>query len=401
MSNLNTEEKDDKNLVDYAKSQMWGCFKNTKRKLLVASAWVKGIREKMHKIDKRVVANEDIDVNTNSEKILRAFNINQPQLEEYILSEYLSDPEIILRYIDKNYEILKEAQEIISSINRSIEKDNSKEAFKHALLFVDLYAEMSAYEYFINGLIQGICEGGDSGDVKHIIARANNWRNDESIDESIKILEKILQFIFDGEKDGNTFAQKAVNYLHVNELVDFLEGKLTKEGIINIIEKRDAHGYILINFREESHQNKVLDIETKNEKIEIEKLMHSIYEFVSSQKLIDEKKIIGKSVSAREDIIQGECVVVCQENDLTSEINIDGKILVTTMTTPKFVPYMGSSKGIITDNGGLICHAAIIAREMNIPCIIGTEVATNILKTGDVVEMDLKSGIIKKVNFSK
>ena len=43
------------------------------------------------------------------------------------------------------------------------------------------------------------------------------------------VLSKILQFIFDGEKDGNTFAQKAVNYLHVNELVDFLEGKLTGE----------------------------------------------------------------------------------------------------------------------------------------------------------------------------
>ena len=89
--------------------------------------------------------------------------------------------------------------------------------------------------------------------------------------------------------------------------------------------------------------------------------------------------------------------MILQEKDLANEKNMDGKILITTMTTPVFVPYINNIKGIVTDNGGLICHAAIIAREFKIPCIIGTEVATSFLKTGDIIEMDLETGIVMKI----
>jgi len=51
----------------------------------------------------------------------------------------------------------------------------------------------------------------------------------------------------------------------------------------------------------------------------------------------------------------------------------------------------------VTDEGGVTCHAAIIAREMNKPCIIGTKVATKVLKDGDMVEVDGDEGIIRKL----
>lgn len=72
-----------------------------------------------------------------------------------------------------------------------------------------------------------------------------------------------------------------------------------------------------------------------------------------------------------------------------------GEILVTPMTTPEFVPLLKKASAIITDEGGLLCHAAIVARELKIPCIIGTTQATSTLKTGDQVEMDTEHGIIK------
>ncbi|MFA5886812.1 MAG: PEP-utilizing enzyme [Patescibacteria group bacterium] len=72
-----------------------------------------------------------------------------------------------------------------------------------------------------------------------------------------------------------------------------------------------------------------------------------------------------------------------------------GDIIVTAMTSPNFLPVLKFVKGIITDEGGITCHAAIIARELRIPCIIGTKIATKILKDGDRVEMDANNGIIK------
>lgn len=69
--------------------------------------------------------------------------------------------------------------------------------------------------------------------------------------------------------------------------------------------------------------------------------------------------------------------------------------LVTAMTTPDFIAAMKKAKGFITDEGGVTCHAAIVAREMNKPCIIGTRSATKMLKDGDKVEVDMKSGEIK------
>ena len=72
-----------------------------------------------------------------------------------------------------------------------------------------------------------------------------------------------------------------------------------------------------------------------------------------------------------------------------------GEILVTGMTTPDFMPVIKKSAGFITDEGGITCHAAIVAREMKKPCIIGTRIATEILKDGNLVELDANSGMVK------
>lgn len=71
-----------------------------------------------------------------------------------------------------------------------------------------------------------------------------------------------------------------------------------------------------------------------------------------------------------------------------------GDILVTSMTLPSFVPIMQISCGIITDEGGLLCHAALISREMKKPCVIGVGNATQILNDGDTVELDAFNGVI-------
>jgi len=72
-----------------------------------------------------------------------------------------------------------------------------------------------------------------------------------------------------------------------------------------------------------------------------------------------------------------------------------GEILVTSMTTPDFVPLMKRAGAVITDEGGLLCHAAIVARELQKPCIIGTRIATKVLHNGDKVEVDANKGVVR------
>lgn len=75
----------------------------------------------------------------------------------------------------------------------------------------------------------------------------------------------------------------------------------------------------------------------------------------------------------------------------------DGDILVSNATTPSIVPAMKKAAAIITSEGGLTCHAAIVSREMGTPCIVGTKIATKVFKDNDLVEVDAITGIAKKV----
>jgi len=75
----------------------------------------------------------------------------------------------------------------------------------------------------------------------------------------------------------------------------------------------------------------------------------------------------------------------------------EGAVLVTSMTHPNDVPLIGKCSAIVTDEGGILCHAAIIAREMNKPCIIGTKIGTKVLKEGSLVEVNATEGTVKLI----
>ena len=68
------------------------------------------------------------------------------------------------------------------------------------------------------------------------------------------------------------------------------------------------------------------------------------------------------------------------------------------MTRPEFVPILKLAGAIVTDEGGITCHAAIVSRELGIPCVIGTQNATKALNDNDVVEIDAGKGIVNKTS---
>lgn len=75
----------------------------------------------------------------------------------------------------------------------------------------------------------------------------------------------------------------------------------------------------------------------------------------------------------------------------------DGEILVCPMTDPDYMPAIKKAKAIVTDQGGVLCHAAIVARELQKICVVGTQIATKILGDGDMVEVNANTGIVKKL----
>jgi len=100
-----------------------------------------------------------------------------------------------------------------------------------------------------------------------------------------------------------------------------------------------------------------------------------------------------KGVIANKGIVRGVVKVVMSPNNINKVE--EGDVLVTAMTRPDFLPVMKKSGAIITDEGGMLCHAAIVSRELNKPCIIGTKNATKMLKDGDMVEVDADEGVVR------
>lgn len=127
----------------------------------------------------------------------------------------------------------------------------------------------------------------------------------------------------------------------------------------------------------------------------------------SDQKSIDALRSRVTRYSKNEEItgmvafpgkIRGRVKIIYHKGDFAKFAK--GDVLVTAMTHPEFLPIMRQSSAIVTDEGGITCHAAIVAREMQKPCIIGTKRATKTLKSGDLVEVDATRGMVKRMKRS-
>lgn len=112
----------------------------------------------------------------------------------------------------------------------------------------------------------------------------------------------------------------------------------------------------------------------------------------SKDKFEEEMKEIKGSVACAGKI-KGKVKIVY--NHKTINKIKKGDVLVAYMTSPRFMPAILKCSAIITNDGGITSHAAIISRELKKPCIIGTKIATKVLKDGDLVEVDADQGIVK------
>ena len=148
-------------------------------------------------------------------------------------------------------------------------------------------------------------------------------------------------------------------------------------------------------------------VQARPETVQSQKKKHILEEYHLQQK--GEVIITGKSVGSK--IANGEAAVIKSVKDI--EKFKPGQILVTEMTDPDWVPIMRQAGAIVTDKGGRTCHAAIVSRELGIPCVVGTLNATGKIKNKQKITINCAEGDtgyvhkgllkyeIKKINIKK
>jgi pyruvate, water dikinase len=149
-----------------------------------------------------------------------------------------------------------------------------------------------------------------------------------------------------------------------------------------------------------NHYGKAQDIEFAIEKNKIYIVQtRPITTIISNQKTLDAQGTISqtpdlKGEQASPGIATGTVIIINSPKEI-SRVTKD-QILVTSMTTPDFVPAMKKVNGIITDKGGQTSHAAIVSRELGVPCVVGTKTATKMFKEGDIVTINGTTGEVWK-----
>lgn len=167
-----------------------------------------------------------------------------------------------------------------------------------------------------------------------------------------------------------------VSYLLEEEVVDALHHKISTGTLEKVIKER-KQGFVI--FFDAQHKIQCLTEQDADNFVEALQLP-------SATQTKNEVKGIGASKGVK----QGRVTIVKTAADLTKVKK--GDVFVALTTHPDYVPFMRKACAIVTDEGGITSHAAIVSRELGIPCIVGTENATKFLKDGDLVEVDATSG---------
>ena len=280
-------------------------------------------------------------------------------------------------------------------------------------------------------------------------ARAIFYRKKRGFSKEKFSLAVVVQKMIDSEKSGVMFTKNPVNnntnvvieavfglgegivsgmikpdHYEVSENLKIVESKIADKKIalvrdsqgdnkqVNLTPRKsnekvleDSEIKSLANYavRIEEHYGKPQDIEFALESGDIyivqsrpiTTLSERAEESSESEEENKSKEIILSGLGASPGIASGKVKIIRNLNEL-SKIQ-KGDILVTEMTNPDMVVTMQKCAGIITDEGGIASHAAIISRELGIPCVVGTKIATEVLNEGEIIELDADNGIIKRI----
>jgi phosphohistidine swiveling domain-containing protein len=165
-----------------------------------------------------------------------------------------------------------------------------------------------------------------------------------------------------------------------NEVVNLMSGE-----IISYLEGVSVPDFEIVQSR-----NKFIFYKNPSEEILVDDA-DILVEVINALQTDTTKEIKGSI--AFKGIVRGKVSLIFSKDDL-HKIN-DGSVLVARTTMPDYIHAMEKSVAFVTEEGGITSHAAIIARELKKPCIVGTGNCTKVLKDGDIVEVNADNGIVR------
>jgi len=176
---------------------------------------------------------------------------------------------------------------------------------------------------------------------------------------------------------------------------------LTNEQIVELAgyaKKIEAHYgcYMDMEWGVDERDGKIWLLQARPETVWSRRNKEKKQEAAEEMATTEERKVIIKGLPASPGKGAGRAHVILNPKDI-DEFK-DGEVLVTEMTAPDWVPAMKKAKAIVTDSGGMTCHASIVSRELGIPCIVGTksrgQAATTTIKDGTDITVDASNGVV-------
>ncbi len=388
ISNISTNNQ---NVFDYIKSQKWFFGVRADESLLFYSAKTGGYKHIKQEYGMNFAETLLIPLRKNYP--IRVFNLSQAKNFHAVSNErILKSPKILSDYVKEDDVVYEKIGAEGKKLLFAIEKDNYKESVKLFNKILSLYEIASAHFIIIFSLGLKLAENTASlKNIADVAKKHDVWRNSVAFKEETmgENLFHFFKYLIIKKKLGLD-PLLLMKFTTLNEVKTWLRNKLTDEAMQDKIKSRKNHGFIYLNLR---NQNREI-IDDLEEIKEIQKYFLRLDQ--ESKKLKNWNEISGQVAYNPKVPIKGKVVIIKDEAELKSKNHlISDRILVAIQTTPHFIPYVKKAKAIITDEGGLTCHAAIIAREFSIPCVVGTKTATQILKDDDFVEINTNNGIIK------
>ena len=313
------------------------------------------------------------DIYADHLDIYRAPVEHMEKMRAFILSKLADNPKFVSKCSQSLFNYYENFLEIVNAVDKNdLSKLSNKELAELLKKFIDVHTKLEP-TFVINFWFPIQMENHPEKTKweKEISVAAKTRAETEKVGpEGDRVARKFAQ-----EISKRMFGdEKYSKFISLTEAYDFLrDGKTPDE--IEI--KKRLNGFI---FGVRGIEFTSVDRYAELEGYEVKKFE------------IGENKVVKGNV-AYPGIVRGRVRIVISKEKIG--IVEEGDVLVTAMTTPEFMPALKKAVAFVTDEGGITSHAAIVSRELKKPCIIGTKVATQVLKDGNLVEVDANAGVVK------
>jgi len=284
---------------------------------------------------------------------------------------------------NKNLNLLiNDLQGFLNENKQKITKvKKEKDYFKVLKIILDVYPELLFHIGFYNSIMRYVKDNQDRakklGKSVFLAAKDKDILANLIYTEIEPLLKNCVIKI--GKNKG--FEGDLLRYTILKELKRYIkEKKISKNEIVELSKRRKNYLYLVCNNREYITSDKEIIDSVYKEFIDIKRDTNILKGTIAYP-----GKVIGKVYKAFHGV----------------KISKPGYVLVTNATKPEDTPLLRKFAAIITNEGGILSHIAIVAREFKIPSIMSTKIATKVLKDGDLVEVDAEKGVVKVLKKAK